>query len=873
MNEITEIQNFPIPRIDDILNSLGGSKFFTTLDIKGAFHQIEMEESSRDYTAFTAGNFKYRWARMPMGLSTAPLTWQRAVNTIFCDLIGNGVHVYLDDVIIYGKDRKDHNETLAEVMRLLRKNNLQLKISKCCFYAHEFEYLGHIISEEGMKANPKKIQAVTEYPRPKTVKEIQSFLGMCAYYRRYVKNFAKIAKPLTMLLKKEQPFIWTPSQQEAFSELKKILAEQVTLAFPDFNELFYVTTDASNFAIGGVLSQSLEGKPIYFFSRTLNEAQKRYSTIEKELLAMVETIKEFRVYLYGRYFILVTDHKALCYLFDMKDPGTRLFRQKIDLLEYNFSIIYRSGLQNHVADALSRITPMSIEEMLEEEKTKDIAINAIQTRGLINRENEKSEYFVEERDGTILNRKNYNLVFHLIPIENDELKEKIMNKFGITNFSSKFECFNKIHYYRLISNQYSSRENSDKTLNCIKEILQISKQNNAEKIAINVDYENIRHYFYFLEVFKENFCKSEISVTIFLNKIIELTERDDIEKILELYHNNGLSGHLGRDKCYKTISKFYSWPGMYEDVANYVKKCTICEKNKTFTNTKIPLEISSLGETLFDHCYIDFVGPIKTTSRGNKYIFTAICDLTKVLIAVPTKDSTALTAANCLVDNVLLRFNFPTKIISDNAQAFLSQVIRELTNLFAIKKVFSTKYNPKSNLVERSHRTLGAYLRIYTDKNKDDWDELLKFATFSYNNTVHSTTGFSPYRLCYGREIRIPNSLNKPKLTYNYNNYADKLRNDIAKALELARENLIDRQLKNKARYDEKTKQLDLKIGDMILVKNMTKDHKFDEIYEGPYEVTDVYESYIEYLKNGVRIKINKNFVKKSRAQKDEETE
>lgn len=360
LNESSELYNFPIPFIDDILDGLSGCKIFTTLDIKGAFHQITLEKSCRDYTAFTAGNFQYRWVRMPMGLSSAPLTWQRA-NTILSYLIGNGVYVYLDDVIIYAKDFEDHNNTLHKVMQLLKEHNLQLKISKCNFFAKEFEYLGHLVSVDGIKANPKKIEVIRQYPRPKDIKQIQSFLGMINYYRRFINGFARIAKPLTILCKKDQPFIWTNFTQTAFEKLKTILAEEITLAFPNFESIFYVTTDASDIALGGVLSQGdlPNDRPLQFVSKTLTDTQRHYSTIQKELLAIVESIKAFRPYIYGRFSVLITDHKPLCFLFNMKDCGSRLFRQRLELSNYNFKILHRPGSQNSVADALSRIKPIT----------------------------------------------------------------------------------------------------------------------------------------------------------------------------------------------------------------------------------------------------------------------------------------------------------------------------------------------------------------------------------------------------------------------------------------------------------------------------------------------------------------------------------
>lgn len=262
---------------------------------------------------------------------------------------------------------------------------------------------------------------------------------------------------------------------------------------------------------------------------------------------------------------------------------------------------------------------------------------------------------------------------------------------------------------------------------------------------------------------------------------------------------------------------------MTEDVANHVKKCSTCEKTKVITNTKVPMQISSLGESLFDHTFIDYVGPIPATEMGNKYIFTATCDLTKFLVAVPTTDCSALTAAKCLLEHIICRYNFPSRIISDNATSFTSQVIKELTNLFSIRKIFTTPYHPQSNIVERSHKTLNAYLRAFTNGNREQWDELLKFGTFVYNNTVHTTTGYTPHELAHGFKIQIPNNLTRPKLSYNYDNLADIVRNTIAGTLEVAKEHLQQKKVKNKQYYDRNANQADIKVNDYVLIKDPLK--------------------------------------------------
>lgn len=384
-----------------------------------------------------------------------------------------------------------------------------------------------------------------------------------------------------------------------------------------------------------------------------------------------------------------------------------------------------------MADSLSRIEPLTVEEMLDIEEKK--AAFAVVTRG--QKIKATKEFDIEEKYGTLLRKSDYDLVFHLIPFESDTLKNKISNKFGIVAKNVTFYKVSNVHYYRMISNQFASQLAVNETKYCINDIFKIVTEEHATSIAVNVDYDSIRHYLFFKDTFKEVFKPYNVEVTFYLNKITELKERDDIIKILELYHESVLGGHLGADRMLKTISRFYKWDGMTVDIKNFVKNCAICERTKVIVNTKVPMGISSLGDMAFDYTFVDFVGPINPPggTTGNKYIFTATCDLTKYVVLVGTKDCTALTAAKCLLEHVLCVYNIPSRLISDNGPAFISQVMKDLTKLFAIKKILTTPYHAQSNVVERQHKTLNAYLRAFTAENRGAWDELLPFAAFSMN--------------------------------------------------------------------------------------------------------------------------------------------
>lgn len=363
LNEVTKGDAHPLPNITEILDQLGGMTYFSTLDLASGYHQIEIKESDKEKTAFSVPQGHYEYNRMPFGLKGAPACFTRLMNEVLRGLIGKSCFVYMDDIITYGQNLEDQINNLKLVFQRLRDHKLLLQPDKCTFLKQSTTFLGHIITNEGVKPDENKIKAVRDFPTPTCTKELKSFLGLAGYYRRFISDFAKIAKPLNNLFKDGVEYKWEEPQDLAFQKIKETLISEPILQYPQFDKEFMIITDASQEALGAVLSQGELGKdkPICYASRTLNKAEKNYSTTEKELLAVVWAIKQFRPYVWGHHFKVVTDHRPLKWLMSLKDPGSRLTRWTIKLSEYDFEVIHRPGRSNSNADALSRIQIIKID--------------------------------------------------------------------------------------------------------------------------------------------------------------------------------------------------------------------------------------------------------------------------------------------------------------------------------------------------------------------------------------------------------------------------------------------------------------------------------------------------------------------------------
>ena len=435
LNKITTRDNYPLPIIEDQINALQGKRYFSSLDLKDGFHHVGVAEDSIKYTAFITPFGQFEYLRMPFGLKNAPARFQRYVNEVLSDLIKSGnVIVYMDDFLIATDTWEKHLEVLNEVYRVLIQNCLELRLDKCRFGYEKIEFLGYIISEKGIQPSENGIIAVKDFPTPKNVHDVQRFLGLSSYFRKFIENFASIAGPLYALLKKGATFKFDRPQMDAFETLKRKLIESPILSIYNPGDLTELHCDASSQGFGAVLLQRKADNrfhPIFYFSKRTSEVEARYHSYELETLAIVYALKRFRIYLQGIPFKIVTDCNALVMTLNKKDINPRIARWALELQNFDYNTEHRPGKRMAHVDALSRINSI----LVVEDNTLEFNLTVCQAQDdkikeLRSRLEKEQDGLYEMRNGLVYRKKGNKLMFYVPRTMEQELLHRYHNEFG-----------------------------------------------------------------------------------------------------------------------------------------------------------------------------------------------------------------------------------------------------------------------------------------------------------------------------------------------------------------------------------------------------------------------------------------------------------
>lgn len=848
LNDRIVEDKYPLPNIHDILDRLGRAQYFSTLDLASGYHQVEMHPRDIEKTAFSTERGHYEFLRMPFGLKNAPSTFQRLMDHILRGL--DNVFTYLDDVIIISTSLQEHIERLKQVFERFKLHNLKIQLDKSEFLQKHVHFLGHELTADGLKPNKDKINAVLKFPLPKTQKEIKGFLGLVGYYRKFIKDFAKLTKPMTICLKKNHKVIHSPEFLDAFEKCKQILTNDPILQYPDFDQEFILTTDASDVALGAVLSQGSVGsdKPVAYASRTLSDTETRYSTIEKELLAIVWAVKYFRPYLYGRKFTIYTDHRPLTWLMSLKDPSSKLTRWRLKLAEYDYKVIYKKGNQNTNADALSRakIFHNSIESLAVnfDDNEDDDIINRIFENVRGEAENNQTESVppsqteAESDSMSIVSADPNQLVStnHTqpdnenrgIPILEDAIDRQLKQFHIRSTPGSTYRVDNRSTNSRIIIKDVFIPIN-----NTEQEIIRFLRDHTIADRIFHCYFHNEELYHAFSRVYTTVFNERGPKLFKCTSRVTLVEAKQEQQEIIKKYHE-GKTVHRGIQETYKQIHRNYHWPNMLLSIQVYVNSCDTCLKAKYERNPlRPPLVLTETPTKPMQHLFMDLY------STGGATFLTIIDNFSKYAQAIPLSATSSVHVAEALL-HVFSILGLPLKITTDSDSKFENDVIKEICASHNINIHFTTPYNPNSNSpIERFHSTIAEIVRIQRMTNKEDTIQMImKYSVIAYNNAIHSTTGYTPHELLFGHTAsRNPLELFYPREFYQdyvlkHRVHAEAVQECVAAHMSKDKEQVI-------AKRNQDAEEIKFKVGETVYkqVAKTARNDKTKPVFKGPYRI------------------------------------
>lgn len=761
LNAVTIKDRYPLPNPQMIFNRLAGCKFFSKLDLRWGYYQIRMVPEDIPKTAFRTPLGSFAWRVMGMGLSNAAPTFQRLMDTIFRDF--DFVSAYLDDIMIASKTEEEHLQHLALVFARLREHGLIARESKCAFFQTEIKFLGYMFSANGKAVDPHKTSALREVPPPATVHALQQWLGAVNYYSSFIPQYAHISAPLTDLLKGTassrqrknlSKLLWRDEHQHAFERLKAALVAPPVLRLFDPKLPTRVAADSSGFAVGGVLEQLEDElwRPVAYYSRKLTPTEQRYTTRERECLAIKQCLMEWRHYLLGAPFHIRSDHESLQWL--LSQNVTTLSDRLLRWIEYfslfDFKAEYVPGDENVLPDALSR-PALSRGEVQQQPSRPPTQVQVTST------------------EAGILSHQNLDLVSLAVLFQAECLVKPAIPMLCTLGTATTLQS-------TLLAAIRQAQE-QDAQLVDVKRRLEQPGPQPAERMLYTVS-------------------DGLLVVPEADGRLRVVVPSGDLQRqICAQFHQEG--GHQGVHRTTQAIAYFFYWPNMHRTIREFVVSCPVCQAAKAANRAPAGVaEPLVLPPEPGDWWTIDFID-LPRSANGHVHLLVCTERVSKLVILTPLTEATALAVANALVSEVFCWFGFPVGIVSDRGPAFQSAVFQEICNLLGITLRHSTPHTPHSHGdVERQNRIVNDILRSLAAQRPEvraQWDRFAKIVQFYMNTAVVGRHGMSPLYLFFGRQPRSPAAVGLPasSLSPDSLEFVDSFRTRVQIARDLGRESQV----------------------------------------------------------------------------------